>query len=445
VPPLARTSLGPPRWGVRWRPGARVAVALLVSLLAHAALIGVWLGFHLWQSWPSGPVTVEVVGTTVVTDLPLGEAAPPRHEPPQADVAPPRAARPKGAKPADKGETASPKGDERVTWARPESLGQYAPEGSRLTALLRVDRLRGTPFAPAVDSILLNLPDRQHLLEGTDLDLYRDFEALLIATPNPLDATVTFLAARHRLRDADLRAALDRAARTTGRTLSWRTVSGRPVAERTGPAGVPSRDLRVIVMPAPHLVVVTPPAYREVLLHPRRPSLTPDGGAPEGREGGADGGTSETPAMVEPDWTQLVRRLDAQDSIMPADAVAMLHAADVLGRRVEAGGPPAQILGLPVPRVVDVVLGIRDTPFAALTASFAEASQAQAWEAAWPRFHQQLRSNPLLVLAGFAGLLDRLQVERDEARVVVHLTATNDETLRILTFVAAQATAWRLR
>jgi len=417
-------------------------------LLAHAALVALWLGFGLWRAWPTGTVDVEVVGTAVIDDLPLGAAGPPTPTPAPEVTAPspPSASPAHPKKEGADGEKPAVKREPKVVFAPPESLGQYGPEGSRLTALLRVDRLRDTPFASAVDGILLNLPDRRNLLEGTDLDLYRDFQALLIATPNPLDARVTFLAARHRLKDADLRAALDRAARTTGRTLSWRTVSGRPVAERTGPAAAPSRDLRVIVMPAPHLVVVTPPAYREVLLHPRRPPPPgADGGAPEGREGDADGGTKETPAMVEPDWTQLVRRLDAQDSIMPPDAVAMLHAADVLGRRGEAGGPPVQILGLPVPRVVDVVLGIRDTPFAALTASFAEASQAQAWEAAWPRFHQQLRSNPLLVLAGFAGLLDRLQVERDETRVVVHLTATNDETLRILTFVAAQATAWRLR
>ena len=65
---------------------------------------------------------------------------------------------------------------------KPQSVRSYAPEGSRVTALLRVDRLRDTPYAALVDAMLMRLPDRRDLLEGTDLDLYRDVDALLVAT-----------------------------------------------------------------------------------------------------------------------------------------------------------------------------------------------------------------------------------------------------------------------
>jgi hypothetical protein len=203
-------------------------------------------------------------------------------------------------------------------------------------------------------------------------------------------------------------------------------------------------------MPAPHLVVVTPPAYRDLLLHPHRP---PKASSPDAGIGPSDGGASAeegpdagVPGAPAPDWTQLVRRLDAQDSIMPADGVAMLYAANVLGgRKGDASPARALLLGLPVPHVVEVVLGLRPSPYAELTAIFAEPQQAAVWEAAWPRFHSQLRGNPLLVLGGFSGLLDRITLERDDTRVLVKLTATQDETLRILTFVAAQAAAWRMR
>ena len=35
----------------------------------------------------------------------------------------------------------------------------------------------------AVDRLLVQLPDRHRLIDGTGLDLYRDFDSLLIATP----------------------------------------------------------------------------------------------------------------------------------------------------------------------------------------------------------------------------------------------------------------------
>jgi len=153
-----------------------------------------------------------------------------------------------------------------------------------------------------------------------------------------------------------------------------------------------------------------------------------------------------------------VRRLDAQDSILPPDAVAMLHASDVLGPRKSSllpgtrGVPDdsedvqrANIMGLPVPRVLDLVLGIRESPFAELTAGFAEEAQALAWQNAWPELHGKLRGNPLLVFAGFSGLIDRVHVERTGVRVLVKLAATQEETLRILNFAAAQAAAMRAR
>ena len=91
---------------------------------------------------------------------------------------------------------------------RPGDLRNYGPEGSRLTALLRLDRLRassvGSSYLAAIDQLLVLLPDRRRLLDGTGLDLYRDFDALLIATPEPHNDKVTFLAARHRLKDATL-------------------------------------------------------------------------------------------------------------------------------------------------------------------------------------------------------------------------------------------------
>ena len=92
--------------------------------------------------------------------------------------------------------------------------------------LMRLDRLRGTDYAAPVDELLTRLPDRRDFIAGTGLDLFMDFDALLVATPNPLDPSVTFVAVRHHLDDARVRAALNQAAKASDHTLTWRTQGG---------------------------------------------------------------------------------------------------------------------------------------------------------------------------------------------------------------------------
>ena len=67
---------------------------------------------------------------------------------------------------------------------------------------MRLDRLRGTDYAAPVDELLGGFPIAATPCTGTRLDLFMDFDALLVATPNPLDPSVTFIAVRHHLDDA---------------------------------------------------------------------------------------------------------------------------------------------------------------------------------------------------------------------------------------------------
>jgi len=476
------------------RPRLSLAVALSVG--AHAALLAAALGSSLIGAWPTAPVEIEIAGMKAedVTDLPLGVAAPvaappPAAPPPPTATAEPGPPRPRRREPKPRlaDDSAAPEDLARTPPPRPQSVRSYGPAGSRVTALVRVDRLRGTPYASSVDALLLRLPDRRDLLEGTSLDLYRDVDALLIATPNPLDPAVTFLAVRHRLADGALREALDRGARATGRILKWRTERGRPLAERlraaTTPAGASDwrgRDERLILLPAPRLAVVTPPAYRSLILRGAaavRPARRDGGpGAGQGGAGGvggsAAGGTSGGPGGASgadlgetasggtrdehADWAALVRRIDAEDSIMPPDAVVMFSAEDIFGAPRAGGGGRAvagtrgsvdddggsrsrgAILGLPAPRLLTATLGITPEPFSNADLTFFEEREAAQWEAAWPELRQKLRSNPLVVLTGFSGLLGRITVERAGAVVHVHIQATEMELVRLLQLLSTQ-------
>ena len=307
------------------------------------------------------------------------------------------------------------------------------------------------------------MPDRRDLLEGTGLDLFETFDALLIATPNPLDYTVTFLAARHRLKDGELRNALDRGARATGRVLDWRTEGRRPFAERHARHAAPgaTRDERLIVLPAPGLVVVTPPIYRPLLLamaRPRAPAAAAgvhdahgDAGAtavagadPTSRAGtgGAAGAGHESDGQ----WGALLRRIDAEHGIMPAGAVAMVSATDLFGVRNLANGvdsgsrahgpaptsgapaarqPTGTIAGMDVPRVITVSIGLDPSPFLDVIAEFDDEDQARHWERDWPALHQRFNTNPYVMLTGFSALVGRAELSRVDTTIHLHETATD--------------------
>lgn len=466
----------------------RFLAAIGGSLLLHVAVVAIAVGTSLW-SWPWRDINVAITPITLesVAELPLGGAIPGREgegdRPPAAggDVAP-------SSPPEGTLATATPGPKPRPTRRRPESrekaledeptrtagpppkptsVRSYGPEGSRVTALLRIDRIRGTPYEPALDELLSLLPDRRDLLDGTGIDLYRDIDALLIATPNPTDPTVTFLVARHRLSDGALRAALDRGAAETGRVLKWRIERGRPFAERRArSAGITSageshrgrRDERLVLLAAPHLAIVTPPAYRKLILgSSKRPHAAPGPGgevAGHGGAGGADdrgaaGGSAGAPGATpvghadDGSWAALLDRIDAEDSIMPADAAAMVSAVDLFSARTarQALGE-ARLFGQPAPRVVTVTIGVQPQPFANIDAEMADEAAARQWEEEWPQLHRRLLSNPLVVLSGFSGLVRRSSLSRDGTTVRLHVDSTEEETLRLFRLVADQARAF---
>jgi hypothetical protein len=89
-----------------------------------------------------------------------------------------------------------------------------------------------------------------------------------------------------------------------------------------------------------------------------------------------------------------------------------------------------------VPLVITVVLGADPAPFADVTAEFKNEAQAQEWEREWPALRGKLRLNPYLVLTGFSGLVNRIDLSREGSVIRLHDTATLLETQRLLEVIA---------
>lgn len=460
------------------RSGRRAAIALGASLAAHVAVVVAAVAVGLWQGLPLlGQNKLELVSVDVreIKELPLGPPPVPRSAPEGGGAKPKRKPRPRvpspeaalfggrdagagdaGAGDAGPGDAGTGVGDAAGDLRgygdggppRLRDLRSLGPETSRLTALLRLDRLRASPEAPAtivaIDGLLKLLPDRRRLIDGTGLDLYRDFDLLLIATPNPVDDAVTFLAARHRLTDDAFKAAMDRAATAQGRAIAWSTEGGRPVGVRKVRAAVPGqrpdRDDRVLLLLARGLAIIAPPAYAALLLPETAVRLgvaRPDAGA---GPGAAQVGTARAAT-----WRQLVERLDAHAEAMPADAIVMMTAVNLWRRRGGSsdpgsapGAPAAQapqvVLGetLPLPEVLNIVSGVEPTPFLEIGLQMTTGADAEEAERRLPGLKQRALTNPLLLLGGWTAIVARAQIRRLDETVTIRTTAAPQEMRRIL-------------
>jgi hypothetical protein len=464
----------------------RTLLALALSLAVHATLVFTAVALAAWHGLALMPQVRLAAIAIDVKELPLGgdnstkagtggEGQAPRvrrHRPARVRVSHAGGA----VTPAPDGGSADASADSTDASAkagqaavdggheadsgrrRPGDLRNYGPEGSRLTALLRLDRLRassfGSGYIAAIDPLLVLLPDRRRLLDGTGLDLYSDFDALLIATPEPRNDKVTFLAVRHHIKDAALQAALNRGAVATGQLIEWRAEDGRPVGVRRPRAAASGKiadlalDDRIFVLPQPYLAVMAPPAYAERLLG--RPARKPAGASGATVDAGTiDTGpsiaspTSPGPSHARIPWRDLVAHIDAEGGALPDDAVFMITAVNLFvlpgaspvipGTRgsvdddVRAVGPYG-----PAPQALTLVAGIDPEPYLELVGEFENESEARIWERDFPTWKRRLLLNPVLLLAGLAPLFDRAELSREERTLFVRASTTAEELQRLL-------------
>lgn len=424
------------------QPWRRASVVVAISLGIHAAGVLALAGRSFLQL-QTPAVQIEIV-TTPPVDLPLGAPAPPApaEAPPRAVVA--KKPKPKVADkraPQDSPDASADAGQEDALAAadslppalagltdagRPSGLRPDGPEGARLVVRLRLDRLRDSPsksFTTLTDELLKLLPDRSRLIDGSGLHIFDDFDTLVVATPNPLDDAVTFLAVHHHLSDDALMNALGRAATANGRPIEWIRKRGRPVGLR--PLGsMASRDDRVFVLPDVGWAVIAPGAYMKMLV----PEL------------GAGPGTSPDAGVAE-DFSTLTARIRGEEAAMPQDAVLMVSAAQLLAARAGQSFTLPGSAPLDIPQNLQLQVKLSPEPVVQLKLGFAKADSAAAWTKAVPELCRQFAPNPMVMLMGMTAALGRVKVTQTPADlpatgadVLIEAPLTSAEAERILTF-----------
>jgi hypothetical protein len=118
---------------------------------------------------------------------------------------------------------------------------------------------------------------------------------------------------------------------------------------------------------------------------------------------------------------------------MPPDGALMVSAVDIFKTANGAAGPPPVLYGMEVPTAVSAVVGFDDDKaFLDVEGAFVADAPAQHWETEWPTLQHKLSTNPLVLLGGFSPLLSQATLTRDGRTVQIHLSATHEETLRLL-------------
>lgn len=376
--------------------------------------LGISLGLHLGAVVAVSGISYKLrIPTPEITWLDLDNtlgaprankkvAPPPRPAPapvpaasaPLAALAPKPAPKPRPKPKPDAGPPAMPQ--EPFTTDK-LALTELAAGDAALMLLLRMDRIRSSPYVREVRRLLEVFYDHKTLLWSSGLDPMNDFEALLIATPNPYRVTQTLLVVRHKLPPLELRQALTRAGSYGDQRLRWFRREDGWKGVIPSPPRLPT-DQRVVVL-------------RRDLVLLMDPSLMPllDEAQPASGEG-SPSGTAPDAGVPPQTWSQRLAAMESTGG--PGDkGPGLLLQGINLPRLIRL--PP----DIPVPLTLRVAVEAMDPTKPEALLTFASEADAVTFLEQLPRRLDQARGSWVLRLLGVTDLLQAIRFERTQATV----------------------------
>lgn len=220
-------------------PTRRTLVAVLGSLALHLSPLvrgGFGLDFQLEMPELEFEIT-ELEPVELDQELKAGQQQPepePEVVPPMGPEKPPEE---EGPKPEEKPpEKPKPKFGEKAS-----RVAELGPGSSNFFMLLSARKVSSLPFADAIVEIMAPLPDFEFIITGGGFHALKDFNYIVIASPNLRDLTQTFLAVEYRLPQREVQAGLDRAAAAEGQQIAWEVRDGRLMGNPR-PIAAPDED-----------------------------------------------------------------------------------------------------------------------------------------------------------------------------------------------------------
>lgn len=233
----------------------RHRLALYVSAATHAAILGAGFvpgftcvpefevpefDFELEEIELIDPDAIqdENADLEVTPSAPPPEPPPPEPPPPQPPPEPEPGPEEKPPEPVVDPET---KPEKKKFAARGSRADELAPPSSTFHMLLVPKKIRRLPFAQQVLDIMAPLPDFEFLVDGGRFDAMRDFNHIVIASPDIRDWTQTFLAVDYTISQEEVQRAIERAAATRNEVVEWVEDDG-PLRANPRPADPDATD-----------------------------------------------------------------------------------------------------------------------------------------------------------------------------------------------------------
>ncbi|RMG95657.1 MAG: hypothetical protein D6705_13170 [Deltaproteobacteria bacterium] len=227
----------------------RRLVAFVASLFLHLSILGVgWISMAASLEMPD--IEIEFTEVTLLDpDAVQGEQPEPEPEPQKvAPPAPPKPEPPDDGTEAEAEPEPEKKDPRKEIGRRPSRVDRLGPTNATFYAFLVNRRIRRLPFAEKGIEVMAPLPDFQFLVQGGGFHPLRDFDYMVIASPDVRDVTQTFLAVQYNLPREEVVQAVERAAERAGETITWEERGGYTMGNpRPADPNRPDVDPRWIV------------------------------------------------------------------------------------------------------------------------------------------------------------------------------------------------------
>ncbi|MGM0558567.1 MAG: hypothetical protein ACQEVA_19435 [Myxococcota bacterium] len=293
------------------------------------------------------------------------------------------------------------------------NLRNYGPGNTRMTGLVRVSKIRGTPYEDGIRKLLENQPDFRILAHSTGFDPIEDMNSFFMASANPQYLQQTFIAVRHEKTDPDMKSLLDSRFQTKA---DWETHAGRPMRALVPPEGR-YQDPRKILLAKQGLAVVTRPEWLPMLTS----DLSSDSPLVASDEGADSAEQAEVPqASLIGGLEQIERTAERDDTIVLLSGERLYYIVPGYGqlRNVE---------------VAKLMVTNPESPTLDIDLKFRTEDEAEKFVRACPRIKGEIKRQ-----IGFAGrmlkineLLDRLTCRTDGVYANVHAVFTPEQIARV--------------
>ena len=208
----------------------RYSLAGVISALAHLVFVfwGFW-SFDVGLEAPEFDFEFETV-ELIDPDMLQGDEPEPVQEPPplQGPPEPPPTEDDGGAE-----EEEPEPAEEKKFGEKSSKVDKLGPPTSTFYMLLATKKVARLPFAEEAADIMAPLPDFEFIIQGGGFHPFKDFDYLVLASPDIRDITQTFVAVTYKLPRAELKAGLARAAAGRNENLEWEVRDGLEMANPT--------------------------------------------------------------------------------------------------------------------------------------------------------------------------------------------------------------------